>query len=43
MNPTSGGRQRGTDTEDVVVDVLCMYTYLIVLWILKDINHNMYM
>ena len=33
MIPTRGGRQRGTDTEDVVVDVQCMYTSLIVLWI----------
>ena len=40
MVPTNGRRQLGSDTEDVVVDVLCMYTFLIVLWTLKDINHN---
>ena len=40
MVQTNGSSQRGTDTEDLVVDVLCMYTYLIVLWILMDINHN---
>ena len=36
MFPTNGSSQQGSDTEDVVVDVLdvhCMYTYLIVLWI----------
>ena len=27
MVPTNGVSQQGTDTEDVVVDVLCMYTY----------------
>ena len=30
MIPTSGGRQQGSDTEDVIVDVLCMYTSSIV-------------
>ena len=33
MVPTNGRRQQGSDTEDVVVDVQCMYTSSIVLWI----------
>ena len=30
MIPTNGKRRHGSDTEDVVVDVQCMYTNLIV-------------
>ena len=44
MIPTNDSRQQGRDTEDVIVDVQCMFGYLIILWIfnhiMMDIDHN---
>ena len=38
MNQTSGGIQQGSDTEDVVLDVLCMCSLVVTLYIIDEMH-----